>query len=61
MNRATAVAAGAASGYGVAAFAAIAVLLQNISGSADIGVGVGAVFGAVTLFGTFAATNVTKT
>ncbi|ELZ99997.1 MULTISPECIES: hypothetical protein [Haloferax] len=55
MNRATAVAAGAASGYGVAVFAAIAVFFQDMSGSVSVAVA----FGVVTLLATFAVTRVT--
>ena len=53
MNRTTAVAAGAATGYGVAVFAAIAVFFQGASGSVEVAVG----FGLVTVIAIYAVTR----
>ncbi|WP_191965418.1 MULTISPECIES: hypothetical protein [Haloferax] len=53
MNRTTVVAAGAAGGYGIAVFAAIAVFFQGASES--IGVAVG--FGLVTVIAIYAVTQ----
>ncbi|MFC7130930.1 hypothetical protein [Haloferax chudinovii] len=54
MNRANVVAAGAASGYGIAVFAAIAVFF----GEASRGVSVAVAFGLVTVLAIFAVTRV---
>ncbi|ELZ65239.1 hypothetical protein C457_17107 [Haloferax prahovense DSM 18310] len=54
MNRANVVAAGAASGYGIAVFAAIAVFFGDASRS----LGVALAFGLVTVLAIFAVTRI---
>ncbi|WP_416840169.1 hypothetical protein [Haloferax sp. DFSO52] len=54
MNRTKTIAAGAAGGYGVAVFAAIAVFFQGASESVGVAVG----FGLVTVIAVYAVTQV---
>lgn len=53
MNRTKAIAAGAAGGYGIAVFAAIAVFFQGVPDSAGVAVG----FGLVTVVAIYAVTQ----